>query len=327
MKKDIKRIAILTSGGDAPGMNAAIRAVVRSATHEDLHCYGIVSGYLGMINGDLVRLENNDVANTILRGGTILKTARCKEFETTEGRQKAYDTLLAWDIDAVIAIGGNGTYKGAYYFTREFDMPFIGLPGTIDNDIYGTDYTIGYDTAINTAVEAIDKIRDTASSHNRLFFVEVMGRHAGFLALETGIASGAAAIFLPETDWGLEELFKLLKKASIRKKLFNIVVVAEGNKSGNATELAQHVKDNFPDFDTRVSTIGHLQRGGSPSAFDRVLASRMGYEAVMALQNGIYNKALGIANGKVNLVDFYEAISKHKELDTGKIKMLEVLSM
>lgn len=327
MSKEIKRVAVLTSGGDAPGMNAAIRAVVRTATHEDLHAYGIESGYKGMIEGNLTRLENKDVANTILRGGTILKTARCKEFETPEGRQKAYDSLMAYDIDAVIAIGGNGTYTGAYYFTREFDIPFIGLPGTIDNDIFGTDFTIGYDTAINTAVEAIDKIRDTASSHNRLFFVEVMGRNAGFIALETGIASGAQATFLPETNWGIDELIALLKKASIRKKLFNIVVVAEGNKSGSVHELAQHVKDNMPEFDTRVATIGHLQRGGSPSAFDRVLASRLGYEAVIALQNGIFNKAVGIVNSKVSFVDFQDAISKKKELDTEKIKMLDVLAM
>ena len=327
MSKEIKRIAILTSGGDAPGMNAAIRAVVRTATHEDLHAYGIESGYKGMIEGNLTRLENKDIANTILRGGTIIKTARCEEFKTAEGRKTAYETLVAYDIDAVVAIGGNGTYTGAYYFTREYDIPFIGLPGTIDNDIWGTDCTIGYDTAINTAVEAIDKIRDTASSHNRLFFVEVMGRSSGFLALETGIASGAAATFLPETNWGIDELMVLLKKAMIRKKMFNIVVVAEGNKSGSAHELSKHIKDNYPEFDSRVATIGHLQRGGSPSAFDRVLASRLGYEAVIALQNGIYNKALGLVNGKVLPVDFYDAINKKKELDTEKIKMLEVLAM
>lgn len=327
MSKDIKRIAILTSGGDAPGMNAAIRAVVRTATHEDLHAYGIESGYKGMIDGNIYRIENKDVANTILRGGTILKTARCEEFKTPEGRKKAYESLVAYDIDAVIAIGGNGTYTGAYHFTREYDIPFIGLPGTIDNDIHGTDYTIGYDTAINTAVEAIDKIRDTASSHNRLFFVEVMGRHSGFIAIETAIASGAAAAFIPETDWGIDELLLMLKNASIRKKLFNIVVVAEGNKNGNATQLAQLVKENIEGLDTRVTTIGHLQRGGSPSALDRVLASRMGFEAVLALQNGIYNKALGIINGQVVLEDFYDAINKKKEVDIQKLKIIETLAM
>ena len=327
MSSEIKRIAVLTSGGDAPGMNAAIRAIVRTATHEDLHTYGIESGYKGMIEGNIYRIENKDVANTILRGGTILKTARCEEFKTPEGRKQAYDSLVAYDIDAVVAIGGNGTYTGAYYFTKEYNIPFIGLPGTIDNDIHGTDFTIGYDTAINTAVEAIDKIRDTASSHNRLFFVEVMGRHSGFIALETGIASGAAATFLPETNWGPDELLTRLKNASIRRKMFSIVVVAEGNKNGDARQLAQTVKDNLPGFDVRVSTIGHLQRGGSPSASDRVLASRLGYEAVMSLQKGIYNKALGIVNGNVNFEDFYDAINKKKSLDEEKLRMLEVLAM
>ncbi len=327
MKRDIKRIAVLTSGGDAPGMNAAIRAVVRTATYNDLHVYGIMEGYKGMINGNLVRLENKDVANTILRGGTILKTARCEEFKTAEGRQKAYDSLVAFDIDAVVVIGGNGTYTGAYYFSREFNMPFIGLPGTIDNDIYGTDFTIGYDTAINTAVEAVDKIRDTASSHNRLFFIEVMGRHAGFIALETGIASGAAATFLPETDWGIDELLSMLKKAAIRKKLFNIVIVAEGNKNGDAHELARLVHENLDSYETRVTTIGHLQRGGSPTASDRVLASRLGYEAVNSLMKGVENKALGIVNDKLHKVDFWDAIHKKKELNQEMLQMLEVLAM
>ncbi|MEZ4907269.1 MAG: 6-phosphofructokinase [Saprospiraceae bacterium] len=327
MSNEIKRIAVLTSGGDAPGMNAAIRAVVRTATHEDLHTYAIESGYKGMIEGNIYRLENKDVANTILRGGTVLKTARCEDFKTPEGRKRAYDSLVAYDIDAVIVVGGNGTYTGAYYFTKEYSIPFIGLPGTIDNDIHGTDFTIGYDTAINTAVEAIDKIRDTASSHNRLFFVEVMGRHSGFIALDTGIASGAAATFMPETNWGADELLTMLKNASIRKKLFNIVVVAEGNKNGDARQLAQTVKENLPGFDVRVTTIGHLQRGGSPSSADRVLASRLGYEAVMALQQGIYNKALGIVNGKVNYEDFYDAINKKKSLDDEKLRMLHVLAM
>lgn len=327
MSKEIKRIAVLTSGGDAPGMNAAIRAVVRTAAHDDLHVYGVYEGYKGLIEGNLKRLENKDIANTILRGGTILKTARCEEFKTSEGRQKAYDTLVAFDIDAVVVIGGNGTYTGADYFTKEFDLPFIGLPGTIDNDIWGTDFTIGFDTAINTAVEAIDKIRDTASSHNRLFFVEVMGRHAGFIALETGIASGAAATFLPETNWGSDELLKMLKKAAIRKKLFNIVVVAEGNENGDAHQLAAEVEENLSNYDTRVTTIGHLQRGGSPSAADRILASRLGYEAVNALIKGVENKALGFVNSKLNSVDFCDAINKKKKMDCEEVKMLEVLAM
>ncbi len=327
MDREIKRIAVLTSGGDAPGMNAAIRAVVRTATHNDLHVYGIYEGYKGMIQGNLKRLENKDVANKILRGGTILKTARCEEFRTKEGRQKAYESLLAFDIDAVVVIGGNGTYTGAKYFSREYDIPFIALPGTIDNDIYGTDFTIGFDTSINTAVEAVDKIRDTASSHNRLFFIEVMGRHAGFIALETGLASGAAATFLPETNWGIDELLKMLKKAAIRKKLFSIIIVAEGNENGDARLLAKQVKENLPDYETRVTTIGHLQRGGSPTAADRVLASRLGYEAVRSLLNGIENKALGIVNNKLNIIEFDDAITKKKKLDQDHVKMLEVLAM
>jgi len=327
MSREIKRIAVLTSGGDAPGMNAAIRAVVRTATFQDLHVYGVYEGYKGLIEGNFKRLENKDVANTILRGGTILKTARCEDFKTKEGRKKAYDSLVAYDIDAVVAIGGNGTYTGAHYFTQEYDIPFIGLPGTIDNDIYGTDFTIGFDTSINTAVEAVDKIRDTASSHNRLFFVEVMGRHAGFIALNTGIASGAAATFLPETDWGIDELLSMLKKAAIRKKLFNIVVVAEGNKNGDANTLAAKVHEKLNNYETRVTTIGHLQRGGSPTAADRVLASRLGYEAVNALMKGVENKALGLVHDKLNIEIFSDAINKKKELDCDMVEMLSVLAM
>ena len=327
MSREIKRIGVFTSGGDAPGMNAAIRAVVRAASHYDLHVYGIMEGYKGMIDGNLKRLDNSDVANTIHRGGTILKTARCEEFKKKAGRQQAYDTLVAYDIDAVIAIGGNGTYTGAKFFTKEFDIPFMGLPGTIDNDIWGTDFTIGFDTAVNTAVEAIDKIRDTADSHNRLFFVEVMGRHAGFLALNTGIGSGAAATFLPESDWGEEELLKLLKRAAKRKKLFNIVVVAEGNKNGSAMQLAKIVDRKLKDYDTRVTTIGHLQRGGSPSASDRVLASTLGYEAVECLMKGQYNKAMGLVNSNLFICDFEEAISNKKELNQEQRNMLSVLAM
>ncbi len=327
MSSEINRIAVLTSGGDAPGMNAAIRAVVRTASHFDLHVYGVFEGYKGLIEGNFKRLESRDVANTILRGGTILKTARCEEFKTEEGRKKAYDSLMAYDIDGVIVIGGNGTYTGAKYFTEEYDIPFIGLPGTIDNDIYGTDFTIGFDTSINTAVEAIDKIRDTASSHNRLFFIEVMGRHAGFIALETGIASGAAATFLPETDWGIDELLKMLRNAAIRKKLFNIVVVAEGNKNGDAHTLAKLVHENLTNYETRVTTIGHLQRGGSPSAADRVLASRLGFEAVNALIDGIENKALGLVHNKLNRESFNNAITKKKSLDNRMVEILNILAM
>lgn len=327
MANDIKRIGVLTSGGDAPGMNAAIRAVVRAASYHDLHVYGVMEGFKGLIEGNLKRLDTNDVANTIHRGGTILKTARCEEFKKKSGRNMAYDTLQAFDIDGMIVIGGNGTYTGAKYFSSEFDIPFIGLPGTIDNDIWGTDYTIGFDTAINTAVEAIDKVRDTADSHNRLFFIEVMGRSAGFIALNTGIGSGAAATFLPETNWGSDELLRMLKKASKRKKLFNIVVVAEGNKNGTAHQLAKEVNKKLKNYDTRVTTIGHLQRGGSPSAADRVLASTLGFEAVECLMKGIKNKALGIVDSKLFMCEFDDAISNKKELNQEMMDLLNILAM
>ncbi|MFZ1751945.1 MAG: 6-phosphofructokinase, partial [Saprospiraceae bacterium] len=289
----VKRIAVFTSGGDAPGMNAAVRAVVRTAVYHDLHVYGISRGYDGMVAGDIKRLEVGDVANIIQRGGTMLKTARSEAFRTVEGRKMAYENLVANDIDGVVAIGGNGTYAGAEVFMKEYDIPFVGLPGTIDNDIYGTDFTIGFDTAINTSIEAVDKIRDTADSHNRLFFVEVMGRHSGFIALYTGIGSGAGAIFLPETDTSVDNLVATLKKSVKRKKLFNLVIVAEGNQNGDANEIAKLVKAQNPEFDIKVTIIGHLQRGGSPTAMDRVLASRMGHSAVLGLLRGDGGVALG----------------------------------
>jgi 6-phosphofructokinase 1 len=302
----VKRIAVFTSGGDAPGMNAAVRAVVRTAVYHDLHVYGIYRGYDGMVNGDIKRLDVGDVANIIQRGGTVLKTARSDVFRTPEGRRQAYETLQAHDIDGVVAIGGNGTYTGADIFMKEFKVPFIGLPGTIDNDIFGTDYTIGFDTAINTAIEAVDKIRDTADSHNRLFFVEVMGRHAGFIALHTGIGSGAGAIFLPETETTIDELNDTLRKSVKRQKLFNLVIVAEGNTNGDAQQLAAEIKKRNPHFDIKVTIIGHLQRGGSPTAMDRVLASRMGHSAVKALMRGEGGVALGIINDKITYTPFLQ---------------------
>jgi 6-phosphofructokinase 1 len=324
---NIKRIAVFTSGGDAPGMNAAIRAVVRTAVYYDLHVYGIYRGYDGMVNGDIKRLEGGDVANIIQRGGTVLKTARSEAFMSPEGRKKAYESLIAHDIDGVVAIGGNGTYTGADIFSKEYNIPFVGLPGTIDNDIYGTDYTIGFDTAINTAVEAVDKIRDTADSHNRLFFVEVMGRHAGFIALHTGIGSGAGGIFLPETDTSIEELSKHLARSARRQKLFNLVIVAEGNKNGDAATLAKQFKEKNPEYDVKVTIIGHLQRGGSPTALDRVLASRMGNSAVQTLLKGDSGVALGIINDKITFTPFIDAISKNKPLNKDLVKMAEILAM
>ncbi len=327
MNSKIKRIAVFTSGGDSPGMNAAIRAVTRTAIYHDLHVYGVVGGYEGMINGNISRLEKKDVANIMQRGGTILKTARSKEFMEYEGRQKAYETLMAHDIDGCIAIGGNGTYTGAMKFGEEFNMPMIGLPGTIDNDIFGTDYTIGFDTAVNTAIEAVDKIRDTADSHDRLFFIEVMGRHSGYIALHTGIGSGAGNVFLPETDTDIDSFTHNLQRSARRQKLFNLVIVAEGNKSGDAVQLANRVRELAPEFDTKVTIIGHLQRGGSPSCFDRVLASRLGYHAVESLLSGKAGIALGVINDKIHHTSFEEAITKSKPLNTDLLKIVEILAL
>ncbi|HMT00112.1 MAG TPA: 6-phosphofructokinase [Saprospiraceae bacterium] len=327
MNSKIKRIAVFTSGGDSPGMNAAIRAVTRTAIYHDLHVYGVIGGYEGMINGNISRLEKKDVANIMQRGGTILKTARSKEFMDYEGRKKAYETLMAHDIDGCIAIGGNGTYTGAMKFGEEFNMPMIGLPGTIDNDIFGTDYTIGFDTAVNTAIEAVDKIRDTADSHDRLFFIEVMGRHSGYIALHTGIGSGAGNVFLPETETDIDAFTHNLQRSARRQKLFNLVIVAEGNKSGDAVQLANRVRELAPEFDTKVTIIGHLQRGGSPSCFDRVLASRLGYHAVESLLSGKAGIALGVINDKIHHTQFEEAITKTKPLNTDLLKIVEILAL
>ena len=323
---EIKRIAVFTSGGDAPGMNAAIRAVVRTASYYDLHVYGIQNGYQGMIDGKINRLERGDVANIIHTGGTFLKTARSADFMTEAGRANACENLVAHDIDACVAIGGNGTYTGAHVFSKEHDVPFVGIPGTIDNDIYGTDYTIGFDTAINTAVEAIDRIRDTADSHSRLFFIEVMGRHAGYIALNTGIGAGAGYIFLPETETPIEKLTSDLYRAARRKKLFNMVVVAEGNKNGDAIEIAHILREKYQ-LDSKVTIIGHIQRGGAPSAADRVLASRLGYNAVKGLLDGQKNVACGIINNEICFTPFELAISKTKELNEDLLEMTEILAL
>ena len=274
--KKIKKIAVMTSGGDAPGMNAAIRAVVRSCAYYSLGCVGIYRGYEGLIEDDIVDLGARSVNNIINKGGTILKSARSKEFRTKEGRKKAYENLVQREVDALVVIGGDGSFTGAVTFNEEFGFPVVGIPGTIDNDIFGTTHTLGYDTALNTAVDAIDKIRDTASSHNRLFFVEVMGRDAGFIALNAGVGAGAEEILIPEEDLGLDRMLESLEKSRRAGKSSSIVVVAEGDKSGkNVYELAKYVEENLPEYDVRVSILGHMQRGGSPSCFDRVLASRI----------------------------------------------------
>lgn len=324
---DIKRIGVYTSGGDAPGMNAAIRAVVRTASYHDLHIYGIECGYEGMITGTIRRLDTKDVSNIIHRGGTILRTARCKEFHTKEGRATAYENLLAHDIDGLVAIGGNGTFTGANIFSKEYKIPVIGVPGTIDNDLFGTDFTIGFDTAVNTAIEAVDRIRDTADSHNRLFFVEVMGRDAGYIALTAGIGSGSGKIFLPEIHTSLDSLFTSLKKAIKRKKLFSLMIVAEGNKSGGAQKLADAVNSEFENYEPRVTIIGHLQRGGSPTAMDRVLASRLGFQAVEGLLKGKKNAMVGVVNNKIKFTPFKDAITKHKPMDEDLLRMAEILAL
>lgn len=327
MSKQIKRVAVFTSGGDAPGMNAALRAVVRSGSYYDLHVFGIRRGYEGMIEGDIVRLERADVGNIIHRGGTFLKTARSEKFRTPEGRKLAYETLLAHQIDACIAIGGNGTFTGAHIFYEEFGVPIVGIPGTIDNDLYGTDYTIGFDTAVNTAIDAVDKIRDTADSHNRLFFIEVMGRHAGFIALNTGIGSGAGFVIIPESTRTIEDLVGELQLNARRKKLFSLVIVAEGSKLGGATQIAQQVQEKLDFYDIRVTIIGHLQRGGSPTAQDRVMASRLGHAAIVGLLDGQKDVMVGIKNDKISFTPLEDAIHKSRGPNKELQRLAEILAL
>ena len=328
MIKDVKRIAVFTSGGDAPGMNAAIRAIVRNAFNNDLHIYGIMRGYEGMIDGNFKRLETTDVSNIIHRGGTVLKTARSKRFLTSDGRKMAYENLMYHDIDGLIAIGGNGTFTGALQFTEEYpDIPIVGIPGTIDNDLYGTDFTIGFDTAVNTAVQAVDKIRDTADSHNRLFFVEVMGRNSGYIALHTAISGGAGGVLIPEEESNIDDLVKLLKRGAKRAKLFSIVIVAEGNHMGTVYDIAAAVEHQIDVFDDiKVTVIGHLQRGGSPSTFDRVLASILGFGSVEALLAGKSGVMVGFRNNNVHYTSFKEAITKNKTFNKELLRMAHILA-
>lgn len=328
MKKYIRKIAVMTSGGDSPGMNAALRAVVRTAVYYRLECAAIYRGYEGLIEGDIVKMDARSVHHIIQKGGTIIKTARSKEFRTIEGRKKAYENLLAENIDALIVIGGDGSFTGGMVFSREFDIPVIGIPGTIDNDIFGTDFTIGYDTALNTAVEVIDKIRDTATSHNRLFFVEVMGRHAGFIALNAGIGAGAEEILIPEEDMGLDRLLISLENSRRSGKTSSIVVVAEGDKTGeNVFELAKYVEDNLPQYEARVSILGHMQRGGAPSCFDRVLASRMGVKAVELLIDGKSNLMVGVQNNQMVPVELEKAIKEHHKMNKEILRIADIMSV
>jgi len=323
----IKKIGVLTSGGDAPGMNAAIRAVTRTALYHRLEVIGIRHGYEGMIHGHFKELKAHSVSDIIQKGGTILKTARSEAFRTVEGRKQAHEHLKSEGIDAVVVIGGDGTLAGARKFSEEFDIPFVGIPGTIDNDIYGTDYTIGYDTALNTVVEAIDKIRDTASSHNRLFFIEVMGRDAGFIALRSGIACGAEAILIPEKKNQVKNLKDFLEKGFKRRKSSNIIIVAEGDESGGAFSIAKAVQDDFKDYDVRVTVLGHIQRGGTPSAYDRVTASYFGNAAVEALLDDQQSVMVGMVNGEIAHCTFNKAIKMHKKVSMEKMDIAEILSI
>ena len=317
----------MTSGGDSPGMNAAIRAVVRTAIFCGLDVFGIYRGYEGMIDNQIEQMYSSSVSNIIQRGGTILKTARSKRFMEYSGRLEAYNNLRQHGIDALVAIGGNGTFTGASVFDREFGFPIIGLPGTIDNDLYGTDATIGYDTAVNTVVEAADKIRDTANSHERLFFIEVMGRDAGFIALRSGIACGAEFILVPETTTYIDNFARLLKHDWRRSKTSGIVIVAEGDDQGGAYEIARKVKERLPELDTRVTVLGHIQRGGAPSAFDRVLASTLGFLAVRSLVQGHRGEMIGIVNKEVTYTPFEKAIKHHKDINRDLLEMSRVLAI
>lgn len=324
----MKRIAVFTSGGDAPGMNACIRAVVRGAVYHGVEVFGIRKGYNGMIAGDLFQMSSHSVSNIVQRGGTILKSARSKEFMTVEGRQKAYEQLQRHGIDGLVAIGGNGTFTGAMIFQSEFGIPTVGAPGTIDNDLYGTDYTIGYDTAVNTALDAIDRIRDTASSHDRIFFIEVMGRDSGYIAIQSGIAGGAELVMVPEVLTPVSEVIETLQQGWKRSKSSSIVVVAEGDEEGNAAQLAQKIKDQVDgDVDIRVTTLGHTQRGGSPSAHDRILASRLGLGALEGLLAGQKNVMAGIINNDLVYTPFEDTIRLPKPINEDLLRMVRILSI
>ena len=325
MANKVTKIGVLSSGGDAPGMNAAIRAVVRTGIYHGLEVFGIMRGYQGLIENDIVPMHSRSVANIIQRGGTILKTARSKVFLEKEGRKKAYENLKVLGINGLVIIGGDGSFRGADAFSREFDIPCIGLPGTIDKDIAGTDFTIGFDTAVNTAVEAIDKIRDTADAHDRLFIIEVMGRDAGYIALHSGIATGAENILIPERKTDINELINSLQEKEKRKKLVNMVVVAEGDEFGG-NEIARIIKDRMPQTETRVCILGHIQRGGSPTCLDRLIASRMGYSAVESLLEGRYNVMVGIKNNSMNFIPLEKAVKSKQRISDEWLRIVKILA-
>ncbi|MBN8835132.1 MAG: 6-phosphofructokinase [Sphingobacteriales bacterium 39-19] len=325
MTSKVSKIGVLCSGGDSPGMNAGIRAVVRTGLYYGLEVFGIMRGYTGMIEDDIFQMDNRSVANIIQRGGTILKTARSAEFMTYEGRKKAYDNLKKRGINGLVILGGDGSFRGAQAFSNDFDIPCIGLPGTIDRDIAGTDFTIGFDTAVNTAVEAIDKIRDTADAHDRLFIIEVMGRDAGYIALHSGISTGAENILIPERKTDIENLVASLQEKERRKKLVNLIIVAEGEKGG-AEYIEEVIKARIPGLDTRVCILGHIQRGGAPTCMDRVMASRMGYHAVECLLEGRHNVFVGVLQNRMNYTPLSEAVKKKQRINEEWMKIVRILS-
>ncbi|MBL7707434.1 MAG: 6-phosphofructokinase [Chitinophagaceae bacterium] len=326
MAKKVTKIGVLTSGGDAPGMNAAIRAVVRTGIYHGLEVFGIMRGYQGMIEDDIFKMDGRSVANIIQRGGTILKTARCKEFYEPEGRKIAYETLKKRGIDGLVIIGGDGSFRGAVKFSQEYDIPCIGLAGTIDKDIAGTDFTIGFDTAVNTAVEAIDKIRDTMDAHDRIFIIEVMGRDAGYIALHSGIATGAENILVPERKTNMDDLIVSLQEKERRKKLVNLIVVAEGDEFGGANEVQKVLEEKLPNAEIRVCILGHIQRGGSPSCMDRLIASRMGYHAVESLMEGRHNVFVGILNNKMHYIPLETAVKNKGKISEEWMKIVKILA-
>ena len=323
----MRSIAVFTSGGDAPGMNACVRSVVRNALYLGLDVYGIKYGYNGMIEGDIYKMKSYSVSNIIQRGGTILKSARSKAFMTPEGRKKAFEHLQKRGIDGLVAIGGDGTFTGANLYYQEYRIPIIGIPGTIDNDLFGSDYTIGFDTAVNTALSAIDSIRDTANSHDRVFFIEVMGRNSGFIAIQCGIGGGAEMVMVPETATTTDDVIQNLKEGRDKDKTSSIIVVAEGKVHGNAHEIADKVLSELPELDIRVSTLGHVQRGGKPTAFDRILASTLGMAAVEGLTNGKKGVMVGIVNNQIQYTNFKDAITKPKPINDDMLRMVKILSI
>lgn len=325
-KKKVTKIGVLTSGGDAPGMNAAVRAVVRTGVYHGLEVYGIMRGYQGLIEDDIFKMESRSVANIIQRGGTILKTARCPEFMHKAGRKKAYDNLKKRGINGLVIIGGDGSFRGAVQFSSEFDIPCIGLAGTIDKDIYGTDFTIGFDTAVNTAVDAIDKIRDTMDAHDRVFIIEVMGRDAGYIALHSGIATGAENILIPERKTDMQNVIKSLREKEKRKKLVNLIVVAEGDDFGGADEVQKLLSKQLPKAEIRVCILGHIQRGGAPTCMDRLIASRMGYHAVECLIEGRYNVFAGILNNKMHYIPLEQAVKNKGKISEEWMKIVKILA-